>query len=172
MLNEYNQNTSGVIHLMVTSLCNRNCKFCCNKQYDLKSIPYVTDDELKNCHTLCITGGEPFLFTDPSAIAKYYKKRYNNIKKVYVYTNAIELKDYLVKHNLSYIDGVDVSIKNRDDLMAFDTIIHNCSIKSLKDNRLYVFDNLKPDIIGNFQIIERKWQKDFKPANDSIFRRI
>ena len=56
MLNEYNEKTKGIIHLLVTSLCNRICEFCCNKQYDLNSIPYVTDEELKNCHTLCLTG--------------------------------------------------------------------------------------------------------------------
>ena len=46
-LNEKNENTEKVIHIMVTSLCNRKCPDCCNNQYDLNDIPYVTDEELK-----------------------------------------------------------------------------------------------------------------------------
>ena len=54
---------------MVTSLCNRDCKYCCNKQYDLNDIPYVTDEELREAETLCITGGEPFAFTKPGDVS-------------------------------------------------------------------------------------------------------
>lgn len=61
-----------VIHLMVTSLCNRDCKYCCNKQYSLDKIPYATSEELKNAETLLLTGGEPFAFTNPNEIAKHF----------------------------------------------------------------------------------------------------
>lgn len=171
-LNEYNENTKGIIHLLVTSLCNRNCIHCCNKQYDLNDIPYVTDKELKNCHTLCLTGGEPFLFTNPTAIARYYKENYPNIKKVYVYTNATELEAYLHKNNLDYIDGVNVSLKTLKDWLKFDNIIKDKSIKSLNDNRVYIFGNWDGEDFGNFKVIKRVWQENFKPANDSIFRRV
>ena len=43
-LNDRTDKTKGIIHLMVTSLCDRNCPYCCNKQYDLNDIPYVTDE--------------------------------------------------------------------------------------------------------------------------------
>ena len=89
-------NESKTLHLMVTPLCNRNCKYCCNKQYTLSDIPIVTDKELKETEILCLTGGEPFAFTDPCAIAQYYKRKYSNIKSVFVYTNAMELAKYLL----------------------------------------------------------------------------
>lgn len=41
-LNDKNENTKKIIHIMVTTLCNRNCKFCCNKMYNLNDIPYVS----------------------------------------------------------------------------------------------------------------------------------
>ena len=47
ILNERNENTKGIIHLLTTALCNRDCKYCCNKQYDMNEIPYVTDSELR-----------------------------------------------------------------------------------------------------------------------------
>lgn len=34
-LNPKTDATKKVIHLMVTPLCNRNCRYCCNKQYDI-----------------------------------------------------------------------------------------------------------------------------------------
>ena len=176
MLNEKTEKTEKVIHLMVTSQCLRNCKYCCNKQYDLNSIPYVTDEELKKCKVLCITGGEPFSFTNPNEFAIFYKRRYPNIEKVYVYTNAKELKDYLDKYNPTVenwkIDGLNVSIKHNLDRECFSQIKDNPLIKSMKHNPLYVYEELYPEDSGNFTVKLRKWQKEFVPADDSIFRKI
>ncbi len=183
-LNERNENTKGIIHLLVTPLCDRNCAYCCNKQYDLKDIPIVTDEELREAHTLLLTGGEPFKYSNPPVIAHYYKKHYPNIQKIYAYTNANELLNYLdyayyddfiydYEENRPNIDGVSVSIKNEVDKEAFDELITRSTINKLSSNRLYVFDKkLIPDNLGNFTLIHRKWQKDFEPASDSIFRRL
>jgi molybdenum cofactor biosynthesis enzyme MoaA len=172
-LNSYNDNTKSIIHLMVTSLCDRNCKYCCNKQYDLNSIPYVTDEELREAHTLCLTGGEPFIYSNPCTIAAYYKKKYKNIKNVFVYTNAYELANWLNNFSLHDIDGLNISIKNKMDAKAFEFCLkNNPSIVSLGSNRLYVFDNLYPiEQMKSFEVFAREWQPDFNPATDSIFRR-
>ena len=158
---------------MTTSLCGRNCKYCCNKQYDLNDIPYVTDEELKCANTLCLTGGEPFAFSNPCAISGYYKSRYRNIKNVYVYTNAEELAVYLLRNRLYSIDGLSISIKTNTDVFAFTKIIrNNTDVLNLKSNLLYVFDDLYTENPAGFKVIHRKWQKEFVPANDSIFRKI
>lgn len=177
ILNERTDKTKRVIHLLVTPLCNRNCKYCCNKQYDMASIPVVTDEELREAEVLCLTGGEPFAFTDPCEIAQYYKSKYCNIKKVYVYTNAKELAYYLRIHEMLLgINGLNISIKNIDDAAAFVLDIRDnpfCNF-DFYDNRLYIFDNMlnESDIKGHYQVIHREWQEDFKPADDSIFRRM
>lgn len=172
--NEYNEQTKRIIHLMVTSLCLRNCPHCCNKQYDLNDIPHVTDEELKQCEVLCLTGGEPFEFTSPERIAYYYKKKYPNIKKVYVYTNALELYNYCRRNYLTFndvIDGYNISIKTKVDVEAFNKM-KNYPRFEFRENRLYVFDNLMPKDIKGFEVFKREWQEDFKPANDSIFRKV
>lgn len=172
-LNERNESTKKIIHLMVTSLCDRNCKHCCNKQYDLNDIPYVTDEELKEAETLCITGGEPFAFTNPCEIAKHYRHKYKNIKNIYVYANAYELYRYLLLNNIKNIDGLSISIKTDADALVFRCFIENRKdVCELKSNRLYVFDNLYTEETQGFTVIHREWQSDFKPANDSIFRRV
>lgn len=173
-LNLRTEKTEKIIHLMVTSLCQRNCKYCCNKQYDLNNVPYVSHEELEKADTLCITGGEPFLFSNPSQIAQYYKTRYSNIKNVYVYTNAFELGIYLLNKNpLDYIDGLNISIKTKEDAKVFENYIKtNQQVLELKSNRLYVFDDLYNGPCIGFMKIARFWQSDFVPANDSIFRKI
>ena len=64
--------------IMVTSLCDRDCQYCCNKQYDLNDIPYITSEELSRMKEIYITGGEPFRYSDPCNIAKKLKRELKN----------------------------------------------------------------------------------------------
>lgn len=165
--------TKKIIHLLVTSLCNRNCKHCCNKQYDLNDVQHVTDEELREAEIICITGGEPFLFSNPCQIAAYLKRKYPNIKEIYVYTNAVELLFYLNNNDIENIDGLNISIKTPSDSDAFSKIVKNFEyLTKLKSNRLYIFDNLYDDEPEGFEAFHREWQEEFEPATDSIFRRV
>ena len=174
-LNEYNDQTKGKIHLMVTTLCDRDCKYCCNKQYNLDTIPTVTPEELAACHTVYITGGEPFLFSNPNAIAEELKRKYPNIQAVRVYTNAYALSYYLhvLDCQISEIDGLSVSIKNQADVYSFEELVTDLRVRRKKSNVLYIFPGFDiPEEVGNFKVIEREWQEDFVPEPTSIFRRI
>lgn len=173
-LNEKNEDTKKVIHIMVTSLCNRKCPLCCNNQYDLNSIPYVTDEELKEADTICITGGEPFAYSNPCEIAFLYKTKYPNIKKVYVYTNALELANYLHDGGTIYsIDGLTISIKDEIDSLYFKRYLYtNEVINNLPDNLLYVFPGFENiDCPKNMIKQKRVWQTEFVAAPNSIFRK-
>lgn len=177
VLNEYNENTKKNIHLLVTTLCDRNCKYCCNKQYNLNDIPYVTDEELENAENIFITGGEPFLYSSPNEIAFGLKYKYQkNRKNIYVYTNAYELLKYLEirdnRNSLIHLSGVTVSIKTNKDREAFEELILRDEIKFLKSNWLYVFNDLVPKELGNFQMKKRSWEPDFKPDPNSVFRKV
>ena len=189
-LNEYNDQTKGKIHLMVTTLCDRDCKYCCNKQYDLDTIPTVTTEELAACHTVYITGGEPFLFSNPVEIAIFLKSRYPNIKTIRVYTNASAVEDYIEWYDNKYInkfesiDGLSVSIKDKDDWYAFPNIMSDADVRRMESNYLYLFNGFecptpKDSLLMamhhdkmNFNVIKREWQEDFVPESTSIFRRI
>lgn len=177
-LNEKNERTKKVIHLMTTTLCSRDCPYCCNKQYDIDQVPTVTDEELKECEVVCLTGGEPVRFSNVKAIAARLKTKNRHIK-VYVYANAMELYFYL-KTDKNWmgrrlIDGWSVSIKHGEDARLFKKLVELFPKDFLnKSNRLYVYDNLFPkeDCPDCFEYFDREWQEDFKPADDSIFRRI
>lgn len=195
ILNEKNDKTKKIIHLLVTSLCDRDCKYCCNKQYDLNDIPQVTEEELSECETVCITGGEPFAYAKPWEIAYNLKTNYSNIKRVYVYTNAKEFDDYLshlylIHHDTTqcyYVDGYNISLKNEEDCEHFNgflapalNIINKifCFCRGYElSNRLYIQTKVDKEIIerakrDGFEIIKRNWQKEFVPCDDSIFRRL
>ena len=157
ILNEKTEETSKKIHLMVTNLCSRHCPNCCNKCYSLDDIPLVTENELKDCETLFLTGGEPFEFCNVDALAKYYKEHYPNIENVIVYGNVKEFAGYLFLANgtLNYVDGVSLSIKDKEDLdtwnrFARDFMHHSGKIKNLIHNRLYYFIDVEIIVADRF----------------------
>lgn len=104
--------------------------------------------------------------------------------RVIVYTNACELWLPLITDHtlLGNIDGLNISIKNLGDYQVLDDIIRNKEVCSLPFNRIYVFNEecyedtmyllTKYCKLSRFEVIRREWQEDFKPADDSIFRRV
>lgn len=183
------------IHLVITPLCNRSCEYCCNKQYDIQNLPVVTDEELKNADMLCLTGGEPFAYSNPCGIANYYHNLYPKLK-IIVYTNAYELLQYLESvHNMMNfarhgIAGLNICVKGYQDIEAINFMERYFTFKpyefvgELPLNRIIIMDNLWkeadlmtkiddiPSYNPNIKIIRRKWQEHFVPAPDSLFRRL
>lgn len=175
ILNEKNEVTEKVIHIMITNKCNRNCPFCCNSQYNVSDIPCIEEEELQRAETIFLTGGEPFAYADPCMTAATLKGMYPNIKKVGVYTNAYELYEYLFlrEKQLWGIDTLTISIKDNRDKEVFNKYLADFRpIVLRKSHRVYTFVG-KEDVEQRswFDIYERTWQKDFVAAPDSIFRR-
>lgn len=178
ILNKKTNETVKKIHLLTTRLCSRKCPNCCNILYTDDIVPFVSDEELKKCNELFLTGGEPFQFTNPNEIAKWFKSRYKNIKKVIVYSNTTELKDYLIQGGkINNLDGISLSIKNKKDAEDFELFVaRHPEVNKLKNNRLYVFNKLLSEESNtkSFKRYDRKWQplEEYRPAPDSIFRRM
>lgn len=161
-------------HILVTSLCDRDCKYCCNKQYDLNSVPYITEDELSRMKHIYLTGGEPFTYSNPNAIARKLKLRYQNIEQVIVYSNAYELWEYLANGGMTnFIDGVTISVKSEVDISSLDCCTAYSRLINLPKNRLYVFPGYEDvDCPASIEKIPRVWQEEFVPAPNCIFRRL
>lgn len=178
------------LHLFVTSRCHMECPLCCNRGYGVDEIPTVTVEDLKSVNILCITGGEPFLCHEISnmKLIAHIKEQYPNIKKTYVYTTGryITAMPYKV-----YFDGISFgpkSLADWDKLVLLRKYIYNIKNRNIPtfsdENRLYVFPEWEhtynniistyPDFVEilSLDVIHREWQEDFKPAEDSIFRRL
>lgn len=176
-----------IMHLMILSKCNYNCELCCNKLYDIDKIPVATVNELKTIHTLCITGGEPFMASiELDDFASSVKDDFPNIKNIFVYTSGLILM-YRLPHFFSHIDGLSISPKSMKDWLALEKIVNNTSpaylnnISGLHSNRLYVFKEQVSVFEGRFKYIAKKlnlnvlyrtWDEEFKTPDNEIFRRL
>jgi organic radical activating enzyme len=173
-----------VLHLMVNNKCTNDCPLCCNKQYDVGKIPVVTVEELKQTETICITGGEPFLSPYLTNLIFELIIQYKNIKNIYIYTSGealsrdqistlIFMQDY---HNVNM--GVSIGPKSEGDRKNIQSYLIYDKVAKLNHNRFYCFNNKDREIAElyykneNTEIIDRKWQKDFIPASNTIFRRL
>lgn len=176
-----------IMHLMVLSKCNYNCELCCNKLYDIDKIPVATVDELKTIHTLCITGGEPFMTSiNLDDFARSVKDGFPNVKNIFVYTSGVMLL-YNLPQIFSYINGLSICPKSMKDWLALEKIANSTSrdylnnISKLSSNRLYVFKEQVALFEGRFKhiaemlslnVLYRTWDKEFKTPDNEIFRRL
>ena len=176
-----------IMHLMVLSKCNYNCELCCNKLYDIDKIPAATVDELKTIHTLCITGGEPFMASiNLDDFARSVKDGFPNVKNIFVYTSGVMLL-YNLPQIFSYINGLSICPKSMKDWLALEKIANSTSrdylnnISKLSSNRLYVFKEQVALFEGRFKhiaemlnlnVLYRTWNKEFKTPDNEIFRRL
>ena len=160
------------LHLVVTTLCIRNCKYCCNNNYNLQNLEYASDDDFINADMLCLTGGEPFLYANPCNLAKRYRRTYPNLKFITVYSNAVELRAYLSQGGTIHdIDGINISVKNLDDVEALKVLYYTPQIRLLPMNRIYDFTGKVPESFSFGEVINREWQENFVPAPDCVFKR-
>lgn len=174
-----------IIHLYVIDKCDHSCPLCCNNQYDTGKVPVVTVDELSYADTICITGGEPFMYDRLMFFVRDLRKQYPNIQNVYVYTSGCYFVDYVgYGKNMEFFDGINICPKNWYDVMCLKEELFNDEntailFSGMKSSRIYVFDTLKKEDqdylfslnLPNTEIIPRSWQEEFEPTS-GIFRRL
>lgn len=184
VLNDWNEKTKKNMHLMITKKCNRKCPYCCNNFYRIEDIQIARTEEFSQVENVFLTGGEPFVYTEPTLaphfVAKTLKANFPNLKKVYVYSNVVEFFDAVEKDGwkLENIDGINFSIKNKKD---YDVYVKNRSYLEKKlqelgvvENRIYCFPGFEDIKYSKklFTKFNRIWQTDFQAAADSFFRRM
>lgn len=124
------------LRLLLFEECNRNCQGCCNKDWDLKSIPVCKD--FTPYRLIMLTGGEPMLH--PEVILDAVSAiRAQTTAPIYLYTAMVNdaLDDVM-----SYIDGAVITLHSPADIEPFerfDRTAHNLFGKSL---RLNIFEEV------------------------------
>jgi len=94
------------LRLLLWEDCPKKCEGCCNKDWDLKSLPQVKD--YSPYDKIMLTGGEPLMYPD-----KLYKiikeiRKANIFANLIVYTSILE-SDIFFKV-LDLVDGITVTI--------------------------------------------------------------
>lgn len=101
------------LRLIFTPICNRKCAGCCNKDFDLFSLPspdHFDYDEI------FITGGEPLLFHD-ELIGFIRAIRLVSKAKIYVYTAFLQSE--ILATVLNYVDGITLTLHTKKDWETF-----------------------------------------------------
>lgn len=123
------------LRLLLFTDCNRNCDGCCNKQWDLTSLPICED--YTGFELIMLTGGEPML--QPNIIKKTICdiKYQNPHAKIILYTSMTKGLEKIIH----LLDGITLTLHETTDvtgLIAFDAA-NDLSNMLL---RLNVFENI------------------------------
>ena len=175
-----------IIHLYIINECGKKCPMCCNKFYNMDKLPTITANELKSADTVCLTGGDPFLYSGLQTFISRLREQYPNIKNLYAYTSGSALYHYLDLNWIyfSKLDGISIAPKDIKDWVALKNILqndrYNMCISAMKSNRLMVFDTQKTNFkefikdidLSMFTILGRKWDKEFNVPDNEIFRKL
>ena len=105
-----------ILRLLLFEECNRNCSGCCNKDWDLKSLPICTSFTVYNM--ILLTGGEPML--KPQLIKSVVKSiRKETVSPIYLYTAKIDSILITMDILYNYVDGMTVTLHDQSDVELF-----------------------------------------------------
>lgn len=177
-----------VLHLMVNNKCSNDCPLCCNKQYDIKDVPVVTEEDLLSIDEICFTGGQPLRNFDAFLSLFNGIRYYENIKYAYIYANGAEFcslnfDDKEKLHDIMLCNhpktSLTLSPKCEDDWCGVKYMYNVLRFeRPHTSNFLYCFNDQdyarahEMQRYMNIIPVKREWQPDFKPAPNTFFRRL
>lgn len=162
------------LRLLLLEKCNRTCKGCCNKEYDLHALPVCHD--FSGYSEVLLTGGEPLLVPEVIRSTVDRIRLQNPTAPIILYTawreNASELIDML-----AIVDGITLTLHTRKDVEPFLRLnkllrFHGWSGKSL---RLNVFRGIS---LGDADVSAWSvksgitWIKDLHLPEGEVFMRL
>lgn len=172
------------LRLLVTKNCPRNCQGCCNKDWDLDSLPVVNTFDFDE---VLITGGEPLSDDNIDKTVRVIDAinilYYNKDRKIYIYT----ADSYGVYQAFFIADGFTLTLHNKNDLREFRWLIDSIYETKLIEEyiklkgyppslRLNVFKGITIPEYWNLEHWEVKydleWIKDCPLPKDEVFMRL
>ena len=165
-----------ILRLLITPKCNRNCEGCCNKDFDLKTLPIET--QFTNYKNIMLTGGEPML--DPYLIVRTIKaiRNQNNEANIILYTAKID--DLWPLVNLfKMLNGLTVTLHSQNDVGPFKAltkaIIHSQKKEPKISFRVNIFKgiNIREGIANFWKVKDNiEWIKNCPLPKNEVFKRI
>ena len=166
------------LRLLLFADCDRNCAGCCNKDWDLVSLPPCTN--YAQFDEIMLTGGEPMIA--PQLVHSAIKRiRKHTTAKIYLYTAKTNAPNELV-HVARRLDGLTVTLHTIEDFMSFiefSSVLRNCYFMSYTrmSLRLNVFEGIAGDkeLLARFPEWKIKnnmtWIKNCPLPTDEVFMR-
>ncbi len=128
------------LRLLLFTECERNCEGCCNKDWDLESIPVV--ESFKGYDEILLTGGEPMLKPVFVLDTMIKIREENESVKIYLYTAYLTVDLFFI---LEALHGIVITLHNQSDthgFLLFDLELSKRSWHKSKSLRLNIFDNV------------------------------
>ena len=158
------------LRLLLTSVCNRSCPGCCNKDWDLKNLPKCIS--FKGYDEIILTGGEPMLF--PSLLRKTISRIRRQTKApIYIYTAHLE-NIAIAKEMFFLSDGLTVTLHEQEDILPW-KLFNEIIPRNCKSLRLNVFSNVKitHESMKGWKVKRNiEWIKNCPLPKNEVFMRI
>lgn len=166
------------LRLLLFEDCNRRCKGCCNKDWDLSILPVVK--HYSKYERIMLTGGEPMLHPD-IVLKTIASIRLENPKiPIYVYTAKVDGAQTM--DVLRSADGFTVTLHEQADaimFLRFDSERRGLRInkKSLRLNifeGVTIYPSLLAELASEGWKIKKnmKWIKNSPLPTDEVFMRL
>jgi hypothetical protein len=162
------------LRLIVTDKCERDCSGCCNKLYDLTSLPVC--DDYRGFDEVIITGGEPLLVL--SRVYDVIEKVRNQSPESFVilYTalrrdNNSAVDAYKVS---VFLDGMTVTLHYPEDVPQVRRLAEMIShMKGHGNLRLNVFDDISVEGIplNKWNVRHTHWHKNKSLPDGEVLMR-
>ena len=161
------------LRLLITEKCNRNCEWCNNQHWNLKTLPIET--KFNQYSEIMLTGGEPMLY--PEYLIQVSKNiRKQSRAEIYLYTAKMNQPlDILAV--LHFIDGMSVTPHSKKDVNDFiflnDILINSGINKSLKLNNFIDYGHDFSGIdLSMWRIKDKMWIKKKHLPKNEVFKRV
>jgi hypothetical protein len=170
------------LRLLLFSDCTKSCPGCCNKDWNLISLP--------TCKTYCgfdeiiLTGGEPMMNVSLVKETILEIRKQNSKAKIYMYTANVSVYD--IYELFILLDGITVTLHDKSDIQPFIHFVNKISKSPYKELKkslrlnvfqgVYLFENL--DSGENFDLKRCeikdniKWIKHCPLPKDEVFMRL
>lgn len=161
------------LRLLLLTECNRTCKGCCNKDWNLEELPVCTD--FQGYSEIILTGGEPLL--QPDLVKEVVERiRTETDADIILYTAKTD-DIHALRGVLSVIDGITVTLHTRKDVLPFANfnMALTPSEKQGKSLRLNVFNgiNIGEEDTGGWRVKGGiRWMKDCPLPKDEVFKKL
>lgn len=159
------------LRVLLFKECNRRCKGCCNKDWELDALPKC--ESFEGYKSIMLTGGEPML--NPEMIKSVAAEiRAVTNAPIYVYTAKCDDSAALIDV-LKHVDGITLTLHTRKDAPIFRDFNEALKASGLtgKSLRLNVFNGIS---IGDTDLTDWKvksgirWIKDCPLPTDEVFQ--
>lgn len=162
------------LRLLLFEECNKYCKGCCNRDWDLKALPEVKD--FHQYDEILLTGGEPMLNPYLVICVAARISRQNPVANIYLYTAETDNWQAILSV-LHYIDGLTVTLHEQSDVDSFivlNNLLSEINDISMKSFRLNVFKGVNfNDDLGLWKVKDNiEWIKNCPLPQDEVFMRL